>query len=100
MALPTALIGSQSKSVFEEIGRRLRKKNRKVLWAIWYFLWSFPWVLIVWLSSLFTWVDVYGIPAKKPCNLGLDAALNLLVLLFSITAGSRLQLFFCNIFQN
>ena len=77
MALPTALIGSQSKSVFEEIGRRLRKKNRKILWAIWYFLWSFPWVLIVWLSSLFTWVDVYGIPAKKPCNLGLGEQLYL-----------------------
>ena len=71
MALPTAVIGSQSKSVFEEIGRRLRKKNRKVLWAIWYFLWSFPMVLIAWLSSLFTWVDVYGIPATKPCNIGL-----------------------------
>ena len=62
MALPTALIGSYSKSMFEEIGRKVENKNYKVLWTCWYFLMAFPWILIIWTSSLYAWVDVYGIP--------------------------------------
>jgi len=69
MALPTALIGSYSKSMFEEIGRKVEKKNRKIMWTCWYFLMALPWIFIVWASSLYAWVDVYGIPAKKPCEI-------------------------------
>ena len=61
-ALPTALIGSYSKSMFEEIGRKVEKKNRKIMWTCWYFLMALPWIFIVWASSLYAWVDVYGIP--------------------------------------
>ena len=66
-ALPTALIGSYSKSMFEEIGRKVEKKNRKILWTCWYFLMALPWIFIVWASSLYAWVDVYGIPGKFSC---------------------------------
>jgi len=62
MALPTALIGSYSKSIFEEIGRKVERKNRKLLWTCWYFIMALPWILIMWTSSLYSWVDVYGIP--------------------------------------
>ena len=70
MALPCAVIGSYSKSIFEEAERKLAGKRRKMLWRLFfYFILAIPSIYMVWLSTIFTWVDVYGIPARKPCQI-------------------------------
>ena len=68
VALPCFVIGSYCKSFFEEARRKLKGKKRKVLWKLFYYLVvAVPSVYLMWLSTLFTWVDVYGVPATKPC---------------------------------
>lgn len=70
MALPCFVIGSYSKSIFEQAERKLAGKRFKILWRIFYYvILAIPSIYMVWLSTLFTWVDVYGIPAKKPCTI-------------------------------
>ena len=69
MAVPCVWIGSVSRSLFEEIGRKMKKKNRKFLWRAWYVFWGVPIIFTFWIASIYTWVDVYGIPAKKPCDI-------------------------------
>jgi len=59
-----------SKSLFEEAERKLAGKRRKMLWRLFfYFVVAVPSIYLSWLSTMFTWVDVYGIPATKPCHI-------------------------------